>query len=390
MNCFTTVRVLSKFNNCYPGSLIGEYISHLNEGDTVPISISETQLVIEGQHQYVLQITREVYKHLMFLIAEDKGNYRYVTSKEFAAILDEFSKLYTQKNKEMERIDYDSWKYLVRIAKAETRSLMIARVEGEDDKIIIVDPKKEMPYALLDTTKEFNKLLFPNPISKNENQKEKDMPTMKFDFGPVTSDAISISPYGMAVKDSHGNALAYNPTTGQTVDVTGFTFDFKGMIYKMPAAINAIQPGDMVLHNGRPMYVTEVNGSNISTIDILASEAKTVIPVANMFGFNFVTKIVSMLNIGGANPSPDQPFGNLMPIMMASMVFGNDGDSPFGGDMDMGKMFMMSAIFGGASGNPFANMFNFGQPTPTAPAVSVPCGIDTTNVNPPVSPAPAQ
>lgn len=72
------------------------------------------------------------------------------------------------------------------------------------------------------------------------------MPTMNFDFGPFTeSGVVALSPYGIAVRSSKGEYLTYNAATGATVDVTGFTFDFQKMIYKMPAAIKDLRAGDM-------------------------------------------------------------------------------------------------------------------------------------------------
>lgn len=169
------------------------------------------------------------------------------------------------------------------------------------------------------------------------------MPAMNFDFGPFTeSGVVALSPYGIAVRSSKGEYLTYNAATGATVDVTGFTFDFQ----KMPVAIKDLRAGDMVLHRGKPMYVQSVEEDGIHCIDILNSEAKVVVPVTNMFGFDFVTKIVSLMNFNAAQPSAENPFGNLMPLMMMSSVMGDDSDN------DFSKMMMM---MGGS--NPFTAMF---------------------------------
>lgn len=182
-------------------------------------------------------------------------------------------------------------------------------------------------------------------IETKTNIKENDtmkMPTMNFDFGPFTEPGVvALSPYGIAIRSSKGEYLTYNATTGATVDVTGFTFDFQ----KMPVAIKDLRAGDMVLHRGKPMYVQSVEEDGIHCIDILNSEAKVVVPVTNMFGFDFVTKIVSLMNFNAAQPSAENPFGNLMPLMMMSSVMGDDSDN------DFSKMMMM----GGS--NPFAAMF---------------------------------
>lgn len=184
-------------------------------------------------------------------------------------------------------------------------------------------------------------------IKENDTMK---MPTMNFDFGPFTeSGVVALSPYGIAVRSSKGEYLTYNAATGATVDVTGFTFDFQKMIYKMPAAIKDLRAGDMVLHRGKPMYVQSVEENGIHCIDILNSENKVIVPVTNMFGFNFVTKVVSLMNFNAAQPSAENPFGNLMPFMMMSSVMSDDSDN------DFSKMMMMSMMMGGS--NPFTTMF---------------------------------
>lgn len=180
-------------------------------------------------------------------------------------------------------------------------------------------------------------------IKENDTMK---MPTMNFDFGPFTEPGVvALSPYGIAVRSSKGEYLTYNAATGATVDVTGFTFDFQ----KMPAAIKDLRAGDMVLHRGKPMYVQSVEEDGIHCIDILNSENKVIVPVTNMFGFNFVTKVVSLMNFNAAQPSAENPFGNLMPFMMMSSIMGDDSDN------DFSKMMMMSMMMGGS--NPFTAMF---------------------------------
>lgn len=188
-------------------------------------------------------------------------------------------------------------------------------------------------------------------IKENDTMK---MPAMNFDFGPFTEPGVvALSPYGIAVRSSKGEYLTYNAATGATVDVTGFTFDFQKMIYKMPAAIKDLRAGDMVLHRGKPMYVQSVEEDGIHCIDILNSENKVIVPVTSIFGFNYVTKVVSLMNVTAGAPSADNPFGNIMPYMfMQSML--SDGDN----DGDMSKMLMLSMMMNGGS-TPFANLFNF-------------------------------
>ena len=188
-------------------------------------------------------------------------------------------------------------------------------------------------------------------IKENDTMK---MPSMNFDFGPFTEPGIvALSPYGIAVRGVKGEYFTYNASTGATINVTGFTFDFQKMIYKMPVAVKDLRAGDMVLHCNRPMYVQSIEEDGIHCIDILASESKVVVPVTSIFGFNYITKIVSLMNVNTGTPSADNPFGNIMPYMfMQSML--SDGDN----DSDMSKMLMLSMMMNGGS-TPFANLFNF-------------------------------
>ena len=87
----------------------------------------------------------------------------------------------------------------------------------------------------------------------------------------------------------------------------------------------------------------------ITCVDVCAGEQKQVIPTVNMFGFNFVTKIVSFFNTVGDNaPTPDAPFGNMLPFML----LGEDG----GKDIDpMMLMFMMNSNGGMSTGFDMSN-----------------------------------
>lgn len=261
------------------------------------------------------------------------------------------------------KIPYDSWRTLKKLGNTNTDYTVKIETIDENSILYLTDTKtditskifvtdgfayfiKERTIHMIDTNSNINA---PVPSSRKGLN-------MNFDFGPI-SNGVAISPYGLAILAADGKWLTYNPTNNQTVDVTGFTFNFKGMIYKVPVAISAIAVSDLIVHQSKPMYVTDVTDNNIEVVDILNSEAKKIIPVTNMFGFNFITKITSIINLGTTTPSPEQPFGNIMPMIMADMVFGgSDGDSAFG-NMDMSKLAMISMMTGNA--NPFGSLFNF-------------------------------
>ena len=183
----------------------------------------------------------------------------------------------------------------------------------------------------------------------NFNELEKENKTMKgfnFDFGPCTNDNVRMSMYGLAIQNNAGVWVSYNK--GQVIDVDVMNFDGRQYMFKMPVAIKDIKVGDVVVHNRVPMFVTSVE-DGVHVVDIRAGEAKTIVPTTNMFGFNFITKIVSMFDAFGTAPTADQPFGNMLPFMLMGDNKEIDPMMMFmmmnGGNFDMSNPMMMYFMF---------------------------------------------
>ena len=182
-----------------------------------------------------------------------------------------------------------------------------------------------------------------------EENDSMDMKEFGFDFGPVNDGNIAVSPYGIAVKRVTGDGYCYyDPKKCEVIDCTPLTFYNKKLLYKMPVAISAIAEGDVIMHNGVPMFVKgiEDDQGRVVVIDISVSEEKYILPVKNIFGFNFITKIVSLFDMKNCGASADNPFGNMLPLMMLA----DDGK-----DLDPMMLLMMSGC-GGSS-----NMFQMPQ-----------------------------
>lgn len=161
----------------------------------------------------------------------------------------------------------------------------------------------------------------------DNNEKENNkMKNFNFDFGPCNPETIRMSMYGLAIKNASGAWVSYNPATKQIIDVDVLNFDGAKYMYKMPVGLKEVKVGDIVIHNRKPMFVvsTAKDQSNaLMVVDIYAGEEKTIVPAVNMFGFNFVTKVVSLFGELTQNaPSPDAPFGNFLPFLL--MADGND------------------------------------------------------------------
>ena len=161
--------------------------------------------------------------------------------------------------------------------------------------------------------------------TKSKSEKEKKMNTSVINhdalkFGKVSTSKLTYSAYGVAVVDNKGRAKVM--VDNSIMDVTGFTFD--GLpIYQMPVAIKDLKSGDIVLHNDSYMIVVESKKDSFVVIDIANGEDKVVRPFKNVFGFNYMTKVVDLFKMMSPSqdnamiPSENNPFGN--PLMLFAM-----------------------------------------------------------------------
>lgn len=222
----------------------------------------------------------------------------------------------------------------------------------------------------------------------NENTKTK-IPTSTslfgndFNFGVFKSPNVAMSFKGMAVKNIEGKFCVYED--GQITDVSAFILQgMEQMIWSMPVSISKIKTGDTILHTGKVMTIIEVQDNTLQAIDISTSELKIILPIKSPFGFNFCTKITSMMDgiANKGNASSDNPFGDpmMMMMMMSNGNGGNDMNSlmplmmmkgmtdreekdkdgnPIKSDgKEMIKMMMMTSMFGQGNqqSNPMQNM----------------------------------
>lgn len=140
-----------------------------------------------------------------------------------------------------------------------------------------------------------------------------------FDFGKVNSDNVRMSMYGIAVKNPAGTWVSYNSNNGEIVDVDIVNFNGSNFMYKVPVALNQVKVGDVVIHNRKPMFIIGIDNNKFTAVDVMAGEEKTVLPTKNMFGFNFITKVISFMDFNNGNkPSENNPFGNAWMLMLNS------------------------------------------------------------------------
>ena len=185
--------------------------------------------------------------------------------------------------------------------------------------------------------------------NKNDEGEKTKMKGFNFDFGPC-GNTVRLSMYGMAIQNVAGEWVSYNPDSKEIINVDVFNIADGGKyMYKMPVAIADVKIGDIVIHNRVPMFVTAINeNGTFEVIDVRAGEAKTVIPTRSPFGFNFMTKVVSLFGAFTDAPTADQPFGNMLPFLMM-----NDNK-----DIDpMVMLFMMNQSGSNMLSNPMMVYF---------------------------------
>ena len=150
--------------------------------------------------------------------------------------------------------------------------------------------------------------------SKENNFMNKNF--MNFKFGKVESDDVRVSMYGIAIKNVDGRYVSWDVKNHAVMDVEVMNMPCGDFLYMMPVAIKDIKSGDVVIHNRVPMFVVEVHTSTLKVIDIREGTEKEIYLTKSPFGFNFATKVVSLIDMSSNKANENNPFGNFLPFML--------------------------------------------------------------------------
>ena len=180
---------------------------------------------------------------------------------------------------------------------------------------------------------------------KTESKEKKAMNKIfgNVEFGKYTGRDIKMSVSGLAYLAGDGKYVAYDKNKLTLTDVTDFVFDMEGLLYLFPVSIKDIQIGDIIRHGDSYVIVKDIAGDNfLEVIEPRSNEVKTVMPLHNIFGFDFYTKVVSLMGEGAFGTIDESnPFGNMLPFFLMMGDKNNDGFDP--------KTFMlMTSLNGGA------------------------------------------
>lgn len=155
-----------------------------------------------------------------------------------------------------------------------------------------------------------------NNIEENENMKTNNL--FNFDFGPVSENQFRLSPYGLAVNTKDNGWISYNKETEDIFNVEIINFDASKLIYRMPVALSEIAVGDILIHASKPVFVKSINkeAKTVSVINYADATVIDIVPIKSPFGFNFFTKVQTLIDFNDEKANADNPFGNLLPFLM--------------------------------------------------------------------------
>lgn len=151
----------------------------------------------------------------------------------------------------------------------------------------------------------------------------------------------------IAIKTSDGYKV-YNKETGNVTNCSNFVLDACDDFF-MVIPTRKLKAGDIVLINGKPMYILEVKAKNrVEAMNYEDSTIQTVIPERHaIMGRRFYGKIVSLLGSGfGAGKGGF--FKNMLKLKMMSSMMGGSSTSPDGGMFGGNNLAMMMLMGNGS------------------------------------------
>ncbi len=174
-------------------------------------------------------------------------------------------------------------------------------------------------------------------------------------FGKIAPGMCRMTMNGkIAIKTSNGYK-SYNVKTGRLTNQSNFVFDIgEDFFFLIPTS--KVEKGDIILVNGTPRCVINIDKTKITVINYEDSTIENVLPERHVFmgSTYFYGKIVSLF---GNNFSKKGGVNNIMKYMlMSQMVKGSNASN--GMTDSLGWMLPLMMLSGGNVSNIFDGMFN--------------------------------
>lgn len=194
------------------------------------------------------------------------------------------------------------------------------------------------------------------PEKKKEKMEENNMSESKLfpklKFGKLNDASVKISHLGIAIKNKEDIYVSYDKNTKSILNVDILSVDADSLLYAMPVQISDIKEGDCILHNGTYYYI-KFNNNVIKGVNYYDGVEEVINITTNIMGFNFVTKVISIMDLMG---TPGNNPGNAMmlPLLLKEESSSSSSD-------DMMKIMLMAQCMqqpNGQTDNSLGNMFN--------------------------------
>ena len=157
-----------------------------------------------------------------------------------------------------------------------------------------------------------------NNYTINEKEQKNMFSIPNLEFGKYKGTDVKMSIYGPAftvVGNSQGTWISFDKNN-ELIDVTDMLIDNIPLMV-MPTSPESLSEGDFIHYTGVWMQVREIDiDGTITAYRLYDRTIQKVLPTKNIFGFNYYTKLITF-NFG-ENANSDNPFGNLLPLMMLS------------------------------------------------------------------------
>ena len=166
-------------------------------------------------------------------------------------------------------------------------------------------------------------------------------------IGKIERGACRLSMNGrIAVRTSDGSYKTYNEKTGNLTNCSNFVLDLCDDMF-MVIPTRTLNPGDIVLINGKPMYILELKAKNrVEAMSYEDSTIQTVIPERHaIMGRKFYGKIVSLMG-KGFGCGKGSFFKNMLKLKMMTAMMGGSKSSD---GMLGGNALPMMMLMGGGS-----------------------------------------
>lgn len=171
-------------------------------------------------------------------------------------------------------------------------------------------------------------------------------------FGKVANGMCRLSMNGQLAVKTSGGYKTYNLKTNRLTNCNNFVFDV-GEEFFFVIPTNKVEPGDIILVNGKPKCVISTDKNTIKVIDYEDSTVKDILPERHVFMGNtyFYGKIVSMF--GNSFAGGKKGANKIMKYMMMSeMLKGSNSNG-------MSAMMPYMLFSGDGFSDMFDGMFDF-------------------------------